>query len=184
MTDTLPLAFLSRDNAAAALTRLSEADLLRLVQIARLLARGLADGDPQDLLNEAVLRVLEGSRRWRQDLPLVPFLAGIMRSLVEERWRRYRQDRLFRPLEDDTLDLVPSDCADPERELHARRYLARIDALFARDGEALAMVNKIALGMTPEQIRTALGLTPLAYATIRKRVRRALVRGFPEGSSP
>jgi hypothetical protein len=44
-----------------------------------------------DLLQEAITRVLVGSRRQPQGVKMVAFLAGIMRSLRAEHWRRARQ---------------------------------------------------------------------------------------------
>jgi DNA-directed RNA polymerase specialized sigma24 family protein len=68
---------------------LSEFDLLRLKTIARLYARGLPpDVMWEDLLQEALTRVLTGSRRPPYGVALVAFVAGIMRSLKSEHWRR------------------------------------------------------------------------------------------------
>jgi RNA polymerase sigma-70 factor (ECF subfamily) len=83
----------------AALAALSEDDLLRLRAIARLRARSLpGDISWSDLLHEAVVRTLAGTRPWPLDVPLLAFLAGIMRSLCDEQWRRRRrQDALLTP---------------------------------------------------------------------------------------
>ena len=43
-----------------------------------------------DLLHEAVLRALAGARPWPPGVPLLAFLAGVMRSLCDEQWRRRR----------------------------------------------------------------------------------------------
>src|SRR5215470_12406096 len=83
-------------DVGAALAALSEEDLLRLRAIARVRARSLP-GDMSwcDLLHEAVLRALTGARPWPPGVPLLAFLAGVMRSLCDEQWRRHRrQDRL------------------------------------------------------------------------------------------
>jgi len=57
-------------------------DFLRLKSIARWHARGLPpDVTWDDLLQEAVTRVLVGSRRQPEGLTMVAFLAGVMRSL-------------------------------------------------------------------------------------------------------
>ena len=72
---------------------LSEEDLLRLRAIARLRARSLPPGGMtwSDLLHEAVLRALAGARPWPAGVPLLAFLAGVMRSLCDEQWRRHRR---------------------------------------------------------------------------------------------
>jgi hypothetical protein len=69
-------------DVGAALAALSEEDLLRLRAIARLRARSLPGGMSwSDLLHEAVLRALTGARPWPPGVPLLAFLAGVMRSL-------------------------------------------------------------------------------------------------------
>jgi RNA polymerase sigma-70 factor (ECF subfamily) len=79
-------------DVGAALAALSEEDLLRLRAIARLRARSLpGDMSWSDLLHEAVLRALTGARPWPPGVPLLAFLAGVMRSLCDEQWRRHRR---------------------------------------------------------------------------------------------
>ena len=107
-----------RRDVGAALTALSEDDLLRLRAIARLRARSLPDGMTwSDLLHEAVLRALTGARPWPAGLSLVAFLAGVMRSIGDEQWRRHRRQRDFP---------APSDSGgadDPERACAAVSWL-------------------------------------------------------------
>jgi hypothetical protein len=43
----------------------------------------------EDLLQEALSRVLTGVRQRPEDVPMVAFVAGIMRSLRAEHWRRF-----------------------------------------------------------------------------------------------
>src|SRR5580693_9931518 len=111
-------------DVGAALAALSEEDLLRLRAIARLRARSLPDGMSwSDLLHEAVLRALAGARPWPPGVPLLAFLAGVMRSLVDEQWRRRR-----------LLDTLPAPegagpVNDPERVYAAAEALAAIHRL-------------------------------------------------------
>jgi len=71
-------------DVGVALAALSEEDLLRLRAIARLRARSLPGGmSCSDLLHEAVLRALTGARPWPPGVPLLAFLAGVMRSLCD-----------------------------------------------------------------------------------------------------
>ena len=76
----------------AALTGLPEEELLRLCAIARLRARSLPDGMSWSyLLHEAVLRGLRAHGRGLLISPLSRSLAGVMRSLRDEQWRRHRR---------------------------------------------------------------------------------------------
>ena len=83
-----------RTPAAQALEQqlVTTVDLVRLKVIARLHARGLAPHmDWSDLLQEAFRRVLDGSRPPPDGIPVVAFLAGVMRSIRSEQWRRVRK---------------------------------------------------------------------------------------------
>src|ERR1700730_3589076 len=158
-------------DVGAALAALPEEDLLRLRAIARLRARSLPDGMSwSDLLHEAVLRALTGARPWPPGLSLVAFLAGVMRSIGDEQWRRHRRQR----------DLpAPSDSGgadDPERACAAAEALAAIQRLFASDAAAVKVINGLISGMAAEDIRRHYGLTAVEYDTTRRRIRRTLLR--------
>lgn len=164
-----------RPDVGRALESLSDGDLLRLRALARLRARGLPGVEWADLLNETVARALAGSRRWPAGVPLVAFLAGAMRSVCDQHWRRVRLERRVLapvgPAED-----APEAVADPERIAAAVQALARLDALFARDGAALAILAGLAAGLSPAEIRVRNGLSETAYDSARRRMRRVLLR--------
>jgi RNA polymerase sigma-70 factor (ECF subfamily) len=135
------------------------------------------------LLQEAITRVLVGSRRQPEGLTMVAFLAGIMRSLRNEHWRRARQG----PRSRDTLhidqqrdlsrELALRDPApDLERALIARDELDTIERLFAGDSLALRIVAGLAEGRSAAQIRAASGISKTDYDSARRRMRRALLR--------
>ncbi len=166
-------------DVGAALAALSDDDLLRLRALARLRARGLPGGVAwSDLLHEAVLRALEGTRRWPPGVPLLAFLAGIMRSLSDEQWRRRRRESpLPRPGDTAaTLADVADIAADPERVYAAAEALAAVDRLFASDTVALKVVAGLTNGLGAEEIQHLYGLSAVEYDTARRRMRRALLR--------
>jgi RNA polymerase sigma-70 factor (ECF subfamily) len=162
-----------------ALSALSDDDLLRLRALARLRARGLPGGVAwSDLLHEAVLRALEGTRRWPPGVPLLAFLAGIMRSLCDEHWRRRRREGPAHPTDEiaaATMAFASSD-ADPERLYAASQALAAVDRLFASDVEALRVIAGLTNGLGAEDIQRHYGMTSVEYDTTRRRMRRALLR--------
>ena len=174
-----------RGNAAAgppprdvgvALAALSEDDLLRLRALARLRARGLPGGLVwSDLLHEAVLRALEGTRHWPPGVPLLAFLAGIMRSLCDEHWRRRRRETPL-PQPGDAATALTDSAADPERVYAAAEALAAVDRLFASDTVAMKVVAGLTNGLGAEEIQRLYGLGPVEYDTARRRMRRALLR--------
>jgi DNA-directed RNA polymerase specialized sigma24 family protein len=182
-----------RKSAARALTtpadaalalNVGELDFLKLNAIARIHARGLPpDVGWADLLQEAFARVLDGSRRRPDGISLVVFLAGIMRSLRSEHWRRaVRQSsrsQLVVPsqIPDDPINRELSDPApDPERVLIAWQELRAINDLFSGDRVVLLIINGLGDGLSAEQIRVAIGISKTDYDSARKRMRRTLLR--------
>src|ERR1700746_175329 len=75
----------STEAVAEALAALTPSDPVRLKRLAQLRARLLPGLEWDELLNEALLRALDGSRRWPEGVPLVAFIAGIMRSPCDGR---------------------------------------------------------------------------------------------------
>jgi DNA-directed RNA polymerase specialized sigma24 family protein len=190
----------SPTQTALALKLVTEMDLLRLKTIARLHARGLPpEVGWEDLLQEALTRVLTGTRTAPAGLSTVAFLAGVMRSLRSEHWRRvaaglgvgaagrgragatsdYRsypsREAALRDGERETA-AVPDPVADPERSLIAIQELDAIERLFADDPVVLRIIDALGEGLTAEQIRATLGLSKADYDSARRRMRRCLLR--------
>jgi len=165
-------------DAALALHALSDADLVRLQALARLWSRGLPAGlGWADVLNEAILRVLEGSRPWPPGVPLLAFLSGVMRSICDDHWRRLRREALTR--RGDVADLAATaeePSPGPERTLAAAQVLGEIDRLFAGDREVLQIIAGLSEGLTAREICRVYEMTERDYDTARKRMRRALLR--------
>ena len=166
---------------AVALGLVTRFDLLRLKALARLYARGLPpDVDWEDLLQEALTRVLAGARVAAADVPPVAFIAGVMRSLRSEHRRRFSRMRREAAAEQQAPSAREVDVRDPsplpEQVLSARQELAQIRNLFADDPMVLGILDGLAAGLEPEQMRQQLGLTSTAYDTARRRMRRALLR--------
>ncbi|MHB1869859.1 MAG: RNA polymerase sigma factor [Steroidobacteraceae bacterium] len=165
-------------------------DLLRLKSIARLHARGLPpDVSWSDLLQEAFARVLDGSRRCPADVPMVAFMAGVMRSIKAQHWRRVHRGTR-RPVRwlAGVADLPASELADPapsaERQLIAMEAVASLQRLFADDAQALQILSGLYEGCTPEEICLTHRLSKVAYDSARKRIRRALLRAGLRSFAP
>jgi RNA polymerase sigma-70 factor (ECF subfamily) len=153
---------------ALELKLVGETDLLRLKTIARLHARGLPpDVSWEDLLQEAFTRVLTGSRRQPEGVNTIVFLAGVMRSLTSEHWRRL----------DAREDPEPGDQApDPERSISALQELEAIERLFAGDSVAWQIIAGLSEGLAAEQIRHVNNMSKTDYDSARRRIRRTLLR--------
>jgi len=169
----------STEAVARALGRLTPADLVRLKRLAQLRARATPGEEWEELLNEALLRALDGSRRWPPGVPLLAFLAGIMRSLVDGRAAARRR------LAEQALACHADTGAAPlDAGLHARQCLAAIHRHFADDPDVLALIAALAdhhLGIAG---KPAPGLPPRRHDAARKRLARAILRGELDGSLP
>lgn len=169
--------------SALALELVNKMDLLRIKSIARIYARGLPPkGVWEDMLQEALTRVLIGSRRPPEGVPMVAFVAGILRSLRADYWRRAKRDYCTDKarIDDQRDECRGLDVADPtpgqERALSAKQQIALIRSLFADDPAALAIIDGLGNGLTAEQIRVSMGLSKTAYHSARRRMRRRVLR--------
>ena len=183
----------SPSESAYALKQLSDADLRRLEQIARLRVIGLHDLDWQDLLHDAVARLLDGSRKCPRGLSLVVFLRETMRSIASDHWRRRRARPILLEAElprtegeevSSIVENAPDFIADPEREAAAAETLAKIEAVFQNDPEALLVIVGMASGKSPNEIQEEADMTPTRYASTQRRIRRTLARAFPDKGGP
>jgi DNA-directed RNA polymerase specialized sigma24 family protein len=176
---------------AAALAALSGADLLRLKRFAQLRSLRLPLLNWSDLLNEAIVRALDGSRLWPRDVDFIVFLLQSIRSIASEQWRRIQRAPVTRE-----ADLLPADPANaerasldelgrdelnPEREVLAALALRDVMTIFRADQHAMAILEGLAEGDAPTDVQRRAGMTPIQYASAQRRIRRALARAFPDG---
>jgi DNA-directed RNA polymerase specialized sigma24 family protein len=155
-------AVLSAAEAAAAVRSLTATDKTALIKIAWLYARK-TPYDHEDLLQEALCRVLAGTRAWPRDLAAVPFLWGVVRSIASE-WKRQPPD-------------PEPERADPDGE--ERRRIAGIDAvrivaLFADDPVAQIIVRGMMEGARGQELQELSGLDKTDYESKRTKIRRRI----------
>jgi DNA-directed RNA polymerase specialized sigma24 family protein len=158
---------------ALAAKLVTETELLRLKAIAHLQARGLPPAFTwSDLLQEAFTRILDGSRRRPKGISMVSFVAGIMRSIKSEYWRKSR-------LELDSnaeVQHMREDAPDPERSLAALQELTALSELFADDAQVQQIIAGAAEQRSAEEIRATGGMSKVEYDSARRRMRRTLLR--------
>jgi RNA polymerase sigma-70 factor (ECF subfamily) len=174
----------------AALAALSDADLLRLKRFAQLRSLRLPLLSWGDLLNEAIARVLDGSRVWPLDVDFMVFMLQNIRSIANEQWRRIERIPITREadlpagdpssIERSSLDEVGRHEVTPEREVLAESTLRDVMTTFHADAQATAILEGLAQGESPTDIQRCVGMTPTQYASTQRRIRRVLARKFPE----
>lgn len=155
-------ATLSPAEASAAIRALAAADKIALMKIARLYAKK-TPYDHEDLLQEAMCRVLSGARAWPRALAPLPFLWGVVRSIAWE-WRN------------EAADAMP-DGADPageERRAIAGLDVVKIIALFDDDPAAQSIVRGMMEGARGAELQELSGLDKTDYESKRTKIRRRI----------
>jgi len=188
MTETAP-DHLDASEVRAAIEALSEADWVRLTRVANAYARnrGL---DPDDLLQEAFTRALEGSRHCPRAVGIVRFLAEVMRSIASDELKaRMRKPELHLvpktgggvALEFDIAAEEPTAEDNIVSGQEVDRIAARVLAFFEDDLIAKTIVEGDMEGMEAEELRVLTGLDKTAYASKRRLIRRRIDKAFPKG---
>jgi len=114
-----------------ALYGLGDVDFLRLDKITRNYAFKLDISiiSPENLINEAIDRVLKGSRRWPRDVEFIVFLKNTIRSVASE--YRGKESRLFRKLkaeesfntDDNALNkIIDGEIKNEQKELYDKLW--------------------------------------------------------------
>jgi DNA-directed RNA polymerase specialized sigma24 family protein len=188
------------DEIAAAIQVLKPAELVRIRKFAYLrywtLGRRGAGLSPEDLIQDAMMAILDGRRKWRRSrVDFVMLLIGVIKSLsshiVEGKARDAFDDvvEYHAPEEDtDALDRMPSPAAlRPEEQLEAEELEREATALdgrirdhFKDDDHALTIYQGLCESMKPAEIREC-GLSEKEYDAAQKRLKRG-VRKLAEGS--
>lgn len=177
----------TREECAEALRQLSDEDYVRLEKIARLRVIGLHAVEWRELLHDAIARLLDGRRQWPRNVPLVVFLRETMRSIASDHWRRLDEPVVVAESEmgadGDTgggaVASAVDETAQPERRASAEETLARIEAAFEGDAEALRVLAAMASGWSPREIQREIGIDETRYASTLRRIRRRLQRELP-----
>lgn len=177
--------YLTGEEVSQAIVGLSAADKQRALEIAASYCAG-SEFDPNELLHEAVIRLLQGSRRAPREHPFIAVLINAMKS-IKSAWYQSKWHTCTEGLEvDDVLGTVVAKGGADEAVLYAAARQAVDVLLDALDGYPLE--QDIALmraeEISPEQIREELNLTKTQYSSALKQIKRLALKNFPEGWHP
>jgi DNA-directed RNA polymerase specialized sigma24 family protein len=194
----------SPDEVRQAISSLTEGELFKLHRLAEgavyRLRRKVWGIGSDDLLQEAMFRLLQEKRRWKpQNVDLVGLLAGIIAS-IESDWRKRGKRGETPVLESDlsTTDpdgeTIPSalqmaaDCRpNPEQhlvagdELTQEELFQQIEEIFSDDPLAALIFSEWQRETTGPEIMKALDLSRQQYDTAVRRMDRAIQKRWPEG---
>jgi hypothetical protein len=174
------------DEVRSAIAAMTDADLLRLEQIAARRLRSMGPLDPavspKDLLYESIRRLLEQRRMWKPGrVGFFQLMIGIMWS-ISSHWAKIRKSSGGPPISSDAAygrdaalaDMLRDPSASQEEELARSQQEASIRHLFANDTMATAVIDDLLAGARFHDIREKHSLDPLAFQATMKRIRRKL----------
>jgi DNA-directed RNA polymerase specialized sigma24 family protein len=162
----------------------------RLIGMSRYLVKGCRLSS-DDLLQEAICRVIEGRRRCNRGTPIVSFMWGVMRSLASEEIEAIKG--LRRPIlaselaKDFGQDVdVGSLVLDTRTEdamassIDDRVLLQNIEAKISGDEQLEMLVEGLKDNLRGEDLQELLGVDVKGLAALRKRLKRLLTSIDPE----
>lgn len=174
--------FATGKEACDAIRNLGKSDRAKLMMIARGFARnrrcGAAVG-PEDLVQDAIVKTLDGRRRWNRRVSIIKHLDRVMESdsgHVAEQRAAHGSDQLS-----DANTEPATQEPSPEGRLQARETLDVVTALFANDDDASRLIRLKANGFSASEIRSRLGIDKKQHETVTKRIRRRLAAFLVEG---
>jgi len=194
MEDFSQIEFASNTDVFSATELRSEIESFRDIDYARLSKKAiaLAPGtgmEPNDLLQEALFRALKekGGRNCPCNVNPAIFLGNVMRSIATHArldWAREVPACTTGEDESGPIENTPDSAPSPEEATIAHldygRIIDRLEEMFRDDPKAQAIIIGDMEGWTPDEIREMEPMSTKEYDTARKRVRRSLLREFPE----
>ncbi len=164
--------------------QLSDIEILKLGQIARIYTnRSSCLLDSDELLNQAIIAIASGKRKFPREVPLLAFFAETMRSIAFNEKRK--ASRKFIVVSDDpTNDPIlnePDKTISVENEAIANGEIEEIYNLFKSDDDVTLLLMAKYEGLNPSEICNINKWDRTKYNTIQKRLRRTLNRRFPNG---
>lgn len=203
MNQPIPEGATTIDDVRQAYEALTNDELFRLHKLARIFLAGTEYADPQELLNETLVRTLraangEKGRHWPKSVPFMAFLVQTMQGLADDSLNSsyVKQTQEMEALATEALtaeealgakghahpDVVRLAVEAGERaddQDRAKQDTARIDAYFAGDDEVGWLVMGHKDGLKAAEIRELSGMSQTQYETARRRFRRGLEKLFP-----
>jgi RNA polymerase sigma factor (sigma-70 family) len=165
----------TRSEKVAAFDTLKPADYGKLLIFAEFTAMKFSgrvnDADAEDLLHEAILRVLDEQniRRWYpQKVDFLTFLRGCIRSIASDWYKRARQTELPDELLSPTMHDAQTEAAITIEKIR--------ETLRARP-QAVEIFDLKCLGLTAREIRQRLRINPQTYAAAVKWIKRRITEG-------
>jgi DNA-directed RNA polymerase specialized sigma24 family protein len=147
----------------------------------------IIDSDANDLRQEAMARVLDGTRHLKDGAEVVAQLRGMMKSVANGWYQKSKRAcKRHKSLREETLSSDPQDANDDVQNANRERARVVVETLILslqNDQIALRIVEAVRDGKRPKEIRRELGIDAKTYNAawqrIRRRAKRAAVALIP-----
>lgn len=164
--------------------QLQEAEILKLIQIANVYTRKnncLTDAD--ELLNDAIVVIASGKRKFPRNVPLIIFFAGTMKSIAYNQKRKAIKKVL--PIDDNPANdpiLTQVDVSiDIESEAIAAQEISIFYDLVKSDDDVTLLIMAKCDGLSPAEICETTSWNRTQYSSVQKKLRRFLNKNYPNG---
>lgn len=190
--------YASAEDIRSAIEELSTADLVRLHKIAKYCLFGTEYKDPNELLNEAIMRAMSAAngdkgRRWKKSVPFIAFLIKTMQGIANDSYKSLAQTKTdsvesmatektsveealhehghsYRGIEETVVEIEEAE----ERQVLAKQDSDAIDRFFKDDSEVNWIILGYKDGLNADEVRELSDMSLTQYETARRRFRRGL----------
>lgn len=188
--ETPPAKYHDQAEVLAAFRALSAPDVKRLMSSARFRmfpVRGrLPDLDAEDLLHEAMVKTLNGERRWRQGVSFMKHMTECMRSIANNWLKqaiRFREARYADLDAQAELSGALSDTREEDLLFSNEDRMNTLRRAMGNDAIAANVLDSLADGYSPAEAQALLRISDKVYWAARKTIRRRVEALFPKGHS-
>lgn len=184
---------LGPSEAEAAINAISDGDWKRLRSHSRLMSLGIPEMVDDDLMHEALVRLLEGKRRWRRGVEGFTTMYNIMRSIASDTRKKAREGPIARFTVvtegnggDDEEEVPQQEAAaiaagTPELALEIKKIFAILEKLIVGNEDEEGVLQCWACGLFGQQAADELQISMKAYDAARKRLDRKIATAKKEG---
>lgn len=175
-----PIVALTPREFANAFSTLTVAERNELYGFADIIAWHYSHGpDGRDLLHQAIEATLSERRRCPDDVDVVVYLKNVIRSIASNvaKYRRRERTAIYE-LAAGGHDQFASDPSryEEESETIIQKRRQRVLDMFAGEADAQRLMALLLQGYGGAELQDLLNLDDVAYASLRKKVRRRLNR--------
>ena len=176
--------FRSQVDAEKSIADLSAEEVIKLRLFARhTLVFGLHELAEDELISEALVRTLDGTRRWNKKLGIVEHLMGVMKSIASDqrRTKRTKVEVLSADPERSNAGESEEACVDESSSLESEQVISAILKIFSDDDHSKLVIQALIEGEKRRETLVKTGMSENEYGAARKRILRKVLQLKEEG---